>query len=102
MDRILLILVCRVARNEIQGRTALNRITEVDANAGVNTVRIRRLENAHERAERDDESLLQGLAETRAEVIELRARLTVYERHMLTMERQLAELRFHSRDTHRQ
>ena len=64
-DRVLPIMVHRVARNEIQGRTTLNRISEVDANSGVNTVRIRRLEDAHERAVRDDESLLQARVETR-------------------------------------
>ena len=44
---------------------------EVDANAGVNTVRIHRLEDACERSMRDNEALQQELAATRAEVIEL-------------------------------
>ena len=57
-DRVLPILVRWVARNTIQGRTALNRIAEFDANLGVNTVRIHRLEDARERAKRHNESLL--------------------------------------------
>ncbi|KAL7593408.1 hypothetical protein Lser_V15G33885 [Lactuca serriola] len=69
-DRVLPILARRVARNEIQGRTTINQIMEIDANAGVNTVRIRRLEDARDRAMRDNEALLQELAVTRAEVIE--------------------------------
>nr|KAJ0226738.1 hypothetical protein LSAT_V11C100034260 [Lactuca sativa] len=101
-DRVLPFLVRRVARNEIQGRIALQRIAEVDANAGMHTIRTNRLEIARERSERDHKALLQALAETRAEVIELRVRQRVYERHMLDMERQLAELRVHQRDDRHQ
>ena len=50
-----------------------------------------------ERSERNHETLLQALAETRAEVIELQVRQRVYERYLLDMERQLAELRVHHR-----
>ena len=77
-DRVLPILVRRVPRNEEQGRTAINRIMEVDAKAGVSTVCIRRLEDAHGRSMRDNEALQQELAETRAEVIELRTCQKVY------------------------
>ena len=57
-DRILPILVRRVSRNEIQGRTTLHRITEVDANVRMHTIRTNHLEHTHERPERDHETLL--------------------------------------------
>ena len=63
-DRILPILVRRVARNEIQGRTALHQITEVVADARMHTLRTIRLEDARERSERNHEDLLQALAES--------------------------------------
>ena len=55
-----------------------------------------------ERSERNHETLLQALAETQAEVIELKVRQRVYERYLLDMEHQLAELRVHHRGDHRQ
>ena len=55
-----------------------------------------------ERSERNHETLLQALAETRAEVIELQVRQKVYERYLLDMERQLAELRVHHKGNRRQ
>ena len=70
-DRILPILVRRVAQNEIQGRTALHQITEVVADARMHTLRTIRLEDARERSERNHETLLQALTGSRAEVIEL-------------------------------
>lgn len=76
-DRILPILVRRVSRNEIQGRTALHRIAEVDANVRMHTIYTNHLEHTRERSERDHETLLQALAKTRAEVIELRVRQRV-------------------------
>ena len=97
-DKILPILVCRVARNEIQGRTALHQITEVVADARMHTLRTIRLEDAHARSERNHETLLQALAESRAEFIELQVRQMVCERHLLDMEHQLAELRVHQND----
>ena len=57
-DRILPIVVHRVARNEIQGRTALHQITEVVTNARMHTLRSIRLEDARERYERDHETRL--------------------------------------------
>ncbi|KAL7598013.1 hypothetical protein Lser_V15G24330 [Lactuca serriola] len=101
-DRIMPILIRRVARNEIQDRTALQRITKVDTNGGMHMLRTSRREHARERSERDHETLLQALAESRAEVMELRVRQRVYERHLLDVERQLAELRVHQRDDRRQ
>ena len=97
VDRVLPILVCMVACNEIQVRIALNRIAEVDANVGINTVCIHRLENACERAARDHESLLQELVVNRSEVIQHRVRLRVYERCLLDNEHQLADLRVRPR-----
>ena len=64
-------------------------------------LRTSRLEHAHERSERDHETLLQALAESRAEVIELRVRQRVYERHLLDAKRQLAELRVLQSDDRR-
>ena len=62
-DRILPILVRRVARNEIQGRTTLHQIAKVVANARMHTLRTIHLEDAHKRSERNHENLLQALAE---------------------------------------
>ncbi|KAL7616187.1 hypothetical protein Lser_V15G03688 [Lactuca serriola] len=98
---IMPILIRRVARNEIQGRTALQRIAEVDTNGGMHMLRTSRLKHARERSERDHETLLQALAESRAEVMELRVRQRVYKRHLLDVERQLVELRVHQRDDRR-
>ena len=98
---VLPILVRREARNEIQGRTALCQTTEVVAYARMHTLHTIRLGDAHERSERNHETLLQALAESRAEVIELRVRHRVYERHLLDMERQLVELRVHQRNDRR-
>ena len=44
-DRVLPILIRRVARNEIQGRTALQRIEEVNTNARMHTTRTNRLDH---------------------------------------------------------
>ena len=63
-DRVLPILVRRVSRNEIQGRTALQRIVEVDTNGGLHSLRTSRLEHARERSAADHEALLWALAET--------------------------------------
>ena len=49
---------------------------------------------------RDQKALQQELVATRAEVIELRVRQRVYERHLLDVERQLADLRVRPRGTH--
>ena len=68
----------------------------------MHTIYTNHIENTRERSERDHETLLQALAETRAEVIELRVRQRVYERCLLDMERQLAELRVHQKDDRRQ
>ena len=51
--------------------TALYQITEFVADARMHTLRTIRLEDARERSERNHETLLQALAESRAEVIEL-------------------------------
>ena len=101
-DRIFPILVRRVARDEIQGRTTLHSIAEVDANARIHTIRTNRLDHTREKSAKDYETLLQALAESRTDVIKLRVRQRVYERHMLDMERQLAELRDHKKNDRRQ
>ena len=68
----------------------------------MHTLRTIRLEDARDRSERNHETLLQALAESRAEVIELRVCQMVCERHLLDMENQLVELRVHQRDDRRQ
>ena len=65
---------------------------EIDANSGVNTVRIRRLEEDMERTRRTNETLQQQLATSRAEVMELRARRRAHERHLQEVVRQVADL----------
>ena len=70
-DIVLPILVRREARNEIQGRTSLHQITEVFADAIMHALYTIHVEDARERYERNHETLLQALAESRAEVIEL-------------------------------
>ena len=72
-DRVLPIMVRRISRNMILGQSTINRVLEIDANSGVNIVRIRQLESAHERALVHNAALRRQLAETRAEVRELRA-----------------------------
>ena len=59
-------LVRRRAQNEIQGKTALHRISEIVAHARMHTLHTIHLEDAHERSERNHETLLQELAESRA------------------------------------
>ncbi|KAL7608978.1 hypothetical protein Lser_V15G12684 [Lactuca serriola] len=78
-DRSMPILIRRVAQNKIQGRTVVQYIAEVDTNGGMHMLRTSCLEHARERSERDHETLLQALAESRAEVMELRVRQRVYE-----------------------
>ena len=51
-----------VAHNEEHGRTAINRIMDVDANVRLNIVCIRSLEDALEWSMRDNEALQQELA----------------------------------------
>ena len=58
--------------------------------------------STREKSEEDYETLLQALAESRTDVIKLRVRQRVYERHMPDMERQLAELRDHKKNDRRQ
>ena len=50
---------------------AIGQVVEIDANSGVNTVRIRQLESAHERTLVHNAALQRELTETRAEVREL-------------------------------
>ena len=90
-----------MAQNEIQGRTVLHQIIEVVADARMHTLRTISLEDARVRAERNHETLMQALAGSRAEVIELRVRHRVCTRHLLDVERQLAELRVHQKDDRR-
>ena len=72
-DRVLPIMVRRISRNTILGQSTINRVLEIDANSGVNTVCIRQLESAHERTLVHNAALQRELIETRAEVKELRA-----------------------------
>ena len=74
----------------------------LNTNTRMHTIRTNRLEDTRERSERDHETLLQALAETRADVIELRVRQRVYERYLLGMEHQIAKLRVHHWGDYRQ
>ena len=65
----------------------------------MHTIYTNHLENTRERSKRDHETLLQALAETQAEVIELRM---VYKGHLLDMECQLTGMRVHQRDDRHQ
>ena len=89
-DRALPVIIRRIARNVEQGRAAIDRVMEIDANSGVNTVRIRRLEEDMERTRRTNETLQQQLAASRAEVLELRSRQRAQERHLQEVFRQVS------------
>ena len=60
-DRALPVMVCRIARNVEQGRATIDRVMEVDANSGVNTVRIRHLEEALKGTRGTNDTLRQQL-----------------------------------------
>ena len=100
-DRALPVIIRRIARNVEQGRAAIDRVMEIDANSGVNTVRIRRLEEDMERTRRTNETLQQQLAASRAEVLELRARQRAQDRHLQEVFRQVSDLRDRPRNSHR-
>ena len=100
-DRALPVIIRRIARNVEQGRAAIDRVMEIDANSGVNTVRIRRLEEDMERTRRTNETLQQQLAASRAEVMELRARQRAQEQHLQEVFRQVSDLRVRPRNSHR-
>ena len=74
---------------------------EIDANSGVNTVRIRRLEEDMERTRRTKETLQQQLAASRAGILELRARQRAQDRHLQEVFRQVSDLRAHPGNSHR-
>ena len=46
-----------ISRNVEQGQAAIDRVMEIDANSGVNTVRIHQLEEDMERTRRTNEAL---------------------------------------------
>ena len=99
-DRVLPIMVRRISRNTILGQSSINRVLEIDANTGVNTVRIRQLESAHERALVHNAALQRELTETRAEVRELRAQQARADRRMRDIEYLLSVSRTHSGSSH--
>ena len=100
-DRVLPILVRRIACNDEQGRVALNRIMEVDADAGVNTIRILHLESSYERTQNQNATLQRDLTATQVEIRELRAQQAMTDRRMRDMERRLSESRTHSSGSRR-
>ena len=71
---------------------------EIDANSGVNTVRIRHLEEALERTRRSNDALRHQLT---TEVAELRVRQRAHERHLREVVRQLADMRIRPRNSRR-
>ena len=101
-DRVLPIMVRRISQNSIMAQATINQVLEVDANSGVNTVHIRQLESAHERTLVRNANLQRELAETRAEVRELRAQQARMDRRIRDIERLLSGSRTHaSRSRHR-
>ena len=94
-------MVLRISHNGEQGRAVINRVMEIDANSGVNTIRIIHHEEAMERTRRANQALQQQLDASCAEVIELRLRQRAHERHLKDVVCQLADLRFHPRNTRR-
>ena len=100
-DRVLPIMVRRMSRNSIIAQAAVNQVLEVDANSGVNTVHIRQLESAHERTLVRNANLQRELAETRAEVRELRAQQARSDRHIRDIERLLSGSRTHASSSRR-
>ena len=100
-DRVLPIMVRRMSRNSIIAQAAVNQVLEVDANSGVNTVHIRQLESAHERTLVRNANLQRELAETRAEVRELRAQQARSDRRIRDIERLLSESRTHASSSRR-
>ena len=74
---------------------------EVDADAGVNTVRIRHLEFAQGRTLNQNAALQREFTATQDEFRGLRACQTTFERHMRDMECLLTESRTHPRHSHR-
>ena len=101
-DRVLPIMIRRIARNVEQGQAAIGRVVEVDANSNLNTVRIRQLEEAMDRTRRTNEALQHQLAASRAEVRELRARQRTHDRHLQEVMRQLEDLRIRPTSSRRQ
>ena len=97
-DRALPVMVRRIARNIEQGRAAIDRVMDIDANSGVNTVRIRHLEEALEGTRRTNDALRQQLT---TEIAELRVRQRAHERHLQEVVRQLADMRIRPRNSRR-
>ena len=97
-DRALPVMVRRIARNVEQGRAAIDRVIEIDANSGVNTIRIRHLEEALERTRRSNDALRQQLT---TKIAELRVRQRAHERHLREVVRQLADMRIRPRSSRR-
>ena len=100
-DRVLPIMVRRISRNTIMAQATINQVLEVDANSGVNTVHIRQLESAHERTLVHNAALQRELAETQAEVRELRAQQARSDRRVRDIERLLSVSRTHSGSSRR-
>ncbi|CAH1440060.1 unnamed protein product [Lactuca virosa] len=100
-DRARPVMIRRIARNVEQGRAAIDRVMEIDANSGVNTVRIRHLEDAVEGTRRTNETLRQQLAASRTEILELRVRQRAHERHLQEVVPQLADMGIIPRNSRR-
>ena len=85
----------------ILGQSTINRVLEIDANSGINPIRIRQLESAHERTLVRNETLQRELAETQAEVRELRAQQVRADRRIRDIERLLSGSRTHASSSRR-
>ncbi|KAL7618246.1 hypothetical protein Lser_V15G04420 [Lactuca serriola] len=92
-EKALSMLVCSVARNDKQRRVVIERVMQVDAASGINTIHICNLEHRHN-VTMDRTYLLQReLAAIQAEVRELQKRQITQERRMYEIEWQLAQSR---------
>ncbi|KAL7583091.1 hypothetical protein Lser_V15G45435 [Lactuca serriola] len=100
-DQALPVMIRRIARIGEQGREAIDRIMEIDANSGVNTVRIRQLQSTQERTLVRNAALQRELTENRVEVRELRAQQARADRRLRDMECLLSGSRTHSGSSRR-
>ena len=92
-DRVLPILVRRVARNVEQGRTNFNQAMEIHANSGVNTVRLCHLNDEQELTRTHTDAQQIELNACQSEVRDLRQNQVALRRRVWETEQQLAESR---------
>ncbi|KAL7609814.1 hypothetical protein Lser_V15G14034 [Lactuca serriola] len=92
-DQALPVIVHRVTRHEEQTRINTRHLMEVGATSQVNSVRILRLDDDHDRTRDRTELLRREMASTRAEVQELQEHRAALEGRLTDAKRQAAESR---------